>query len=40
MSGVIAQQGQNVVDAYKPYFKNVCIEQSEEGWVLISASNS
>jgi ribosomal protein L11 methylase PrmA len=39
MSGIIAKQASSVVNAYKVYFKNVQVEETEEDWVLVTASN-
>ena len=36
LSGVVSEQGQNVVDEYAKFFSDVKIEDVEDGWVLIT----
>ena len=38
LSGILAWQGEDVVDAYSEYFDNVKIEKEKGGWVLVSGT--
>ena len=36
LSGILAFQAETVIAAYTPYFDDVCVEDVEGEWVLIT----
>ena len=38
LSGIVAEQGQSVVDEYAKIFSDVKVEDAEDGWVLITGN--
>lgn len=38
LSGILAWQGEDVVEAYSEYFNDVKVEKEKGGWVLVSGT--
>lgn len=40
MSGLVSQQADAVINAYRPYFNDLKVQEEEEGWILITGSRN